>query len=297
MIRTHLRATLTTCLLALFIGACADPSETPAQDMSANPTTDMDTDQPAADMDPSADMAKGCPQAQLFLQPVADPANSAYPAPQVEASCTETELLVKSNGIIGYPFVQITPNDLQAQSYNWKIPLTPKPLETPVDVALLGTIGVSVNGIPLFGPNEAERPDPYGDPIYNAIVDECLGHTAMRGTYHYHALVEACIVARASAADEPSPIIGYAFDGYAIYGSKGCKDAACAEVVTFKSGWKQTGDPSTYAWDNHAFEEDDDELTLDKCNGHTGPKGDYHYHATATFPYILGCHHGEPTGR
>lgn len=296
MTHAHLHAALITCSLGLFIGACSDADQPQDQEMSVNPTTDMTDDQPAADMDPAVDMAGDCAQAQQFVQPSADPSNTAYPAPQIEASCTETELLIKSNGIIGYRFVPITPNALQAQDYNWKIPLTPTPLETPVDVALIGAIGVAVNGLPLFGPNEAERPDPYGDPIYNAIVDECLGHTAPGGVYHYHALVEACIVARASAADEPSPIIGYAFDGYAIYGSKGCKDTACTEVVTFKSGWKQTGDPSTYAWDNHAFEEDDDELTLDKCNGHTGPNGDYHYHATATFPYILGCHHGDPTG-
>ena len=34
---------------------------------------------------------------------------------------------------------------------------------------------------------------------------------------------------------------------------------------------------------------------LDECNGHVGPSGDYHYHTTATFPYILGCYRGTPT--
>ncbi len=34
---------------------------------------------------------------------------------------------------------------------------------------------------------------------------------------------------------------------------------------------------------------------LDECNGQVGPEGDYHYHATETFPYILGCYNGAPT--
>ena len=34
---------------------------------------------------------------------------------------------------------------------------------------------------------------------------------------------------------------------------------------------------------------------LDECNGRVGPDGTYRYHATKTFPYILGCYKGTPT--
>ena len=70
-------------------------------------------------------------------------------------------------------------------------------------------------------------------------------------------------------------------------------DEACEQRVTFVSGWEQTGDPSTYAWDNHAYVGGDDPTVLDRCNGRVGPDGSYRYHATSTFPYILGCYHGE----
>jgi hypothetical protein len=35
---------------------------------------------------------------------------------------------------------------------------------------------------------------------------------------------------------------------------------------------------------------------LDECNGRFGPDGTYRYHATATFPYILGCYRGTANG-
>ena len=69
----------------------------------------------------------------------------------------------------------------------------------------------------------------------------------------------------------------------------------------------KTGDPTTYAWDNHACTKDTcinpSGEFLDQCNGHVGPNGDYHYHATLPkdetdytgFPYILGCYHGSAT--
>ena len=42
-----------------------------------------------------------------------------------------------------------------------------------------------------------------------------------------------------------------------------------------------------------------DSTDLDECNGHTTatpdfPDGIYHYHVTATFPYISGCYRGTP---
>jgi hypothetical protein len=88
---------------------------------------------------------------------------------------------------------------------------------------------------------------------------------------------------------------GYAGDGFPIFGSLGCSDAACSDVVEYVSGYEQIGDPSTYAWDAHEYRSSSDPTVLDECNGHVGPSGDYHYHATETFPYILGCFTGTPT--
>jgi hypothetical protein len=39
----------------------------------------------------------------------------------------------------------------------------------------------------------------------------------------------------------------------------------------------------------------DDPNILDPCNGRVGPDGVYRYHATTTFPYVLGCYRGTPS--
>ena len=127
---------------------------------------------------------------------------------------------------------------------------------------------------------------------------------------------------------EPSPILGYALDGFPIYGNRGCLDEACTQVIEFKSSWESTnyednsvgcsnnndctnrdeyvcaatvidGQQTTacvfkdYAWDNHEFKAQSGDEWLDECNGRLGPDGTYRYHATGTFPYLLGCFHGQ----
>lgn len=181
-------------------------------------------------------------------------------------------------------------------------------------------------------------PDPYGDPVVNAILDECLGHTGQGGTYHYHSLVVKCLIASGlvaqpwnnpdPSADQPSPIIAYAFDGFPIYGPYECTDTGCSAVQEMLSSWDNVGVtagtqgctsssqcastsmcapvmingaadtacvPKNCAWSNNKYVAKSGTMYLDQCNGHVGPNGDYHYHATATFPYMLGCYRGTPT--
>ncbi|MEE2789535.1 MAG: YHYH protein, partial [Myxococcota bacterium] len=47
-----------------------------------------------------------------------------------------------------------------------------------------------------------------------------------------------------------------------------------------------------YAWDNHSFKAQAGDAFLDECNGRVGPDGTYRYHATSSFPYLLGCFSG-----
>jgi hypothetical protein len=55
-----------------------------------------------------------------------------------------------------------------------------------------------------------------------------------------------------------------------------------------------------YSWCTHRFVDRTTADTsaakfvyLDRCNGHEGPDG-YAYHATASFPFLLGCYRDEP---
>lgn len=281
------------------------PDEPGTPDPSADPDMPEATgasNEPTSTGEPSAD--GGCPEA-VFLDVASSPgAGPGYPAPRLDVTCTADTLRVESNGIPHYTFVQITPNALVENDHVWEVPLHPELADRSTEVPLLGTAGFTVNGQPFFGPNEAAQPaaQAFGDPVYNGIMDECLGHTAF--AYHYHALSVRCLngssltsepwLNPAPPADEPSPVLGFALDGFPIYGPMGCAGGDCSEVVEYLSGWEMVGNPTTNAWDNYEYVPKADFRYLDECNGHFGPAGDYHYHATAAFPYIIGCYMGTP---
>jgi YHYH protein len=108
------------------------------------------------------------------------------------------------------------------------------------------------------------------------VVSAHVTHTSWRsrarssevsGTYHYHS-VTSCV----RASDTPgqhSPLVGYAKDGFGLYGNLG-----------------EDGKVLTNA-------------DLDECHGHAHAivwNGAlttlYHYHATREYPYTLGCYRG-----
>ncbi len=243
---------------------------------------------------PLAAQDSGCPT-DVFLDVSKYPgAGGAYAKPTLDVECEGDTLIVRSNGIPHYEFVQITPNPLIVSNRIYRISLSPKLAEKPTPIPLLGTVGVAINGIPFFGPNEGGIPFPgFGDPIYNSIMDACMGHTARE--YHYHALVEACLGANLKPG-EPSPILAYAVDGFPVYGPFGCTDTDCSEVIRFKSSWEEIREPETDSWDAFRYVAKDDVEYLDRCNGHSGPDHQqYHYHITETWPYIIGCFSGTPS--
>lgn len=238
-----------------------------------------------------------CPVISNFLNvSLFDGAGAAYPDPTLAVTCAADSFTATSNGIPHTPFVQLTPGDLTEQDYEITIPLNPVIASEPTSIGYLdaantrlGTLGVSINGLPWYGPTEGGFPDPYGDPLNNGIIDDCGGHHFQ---YHYHAMVMPCFAPDWNDS-LPSPIIGYALDGFPVYGPTGCLDSDCTEVVTFQSGFQITGDISTYAFDNVTYVPNQGVEFLDECNGRVQPDGSYGYHATATFPYIIGCFMGE----
>ncbi len=235
-----------------------------------------------------------CPSKNFLDVSNSPGAGANYPKPKLKAYCSDDVLYVESNNIPNYKFEQTTPNVLHAQKISFRIPLHPRKSLYMRKLPLLGTVGVAVNGLSIFGPNEAAVPILlyYGDPVYNRIMDRCMGHTAHM--YHYHALVQSCLSSMPLSADRASPILGYALDGYPIYGAYGCMDKACKKIVQFKSSWEQIKSPKRNAWSAYKFVSKQDKHFLDKCNGRVGPDGKYRYHATFTFPYVMGCYRGVP---
>jgi hypothetical protein len=225
-----------------------------------------------------------CPEAQNFID-VSRAAGSGSLKPQLRVDCTPGELIVTSNGIPSFRYVQATPNPLREQRYVWRIPRQPRPAPEPREVPLLGPIAVAVDGLPIFGPNEAPEHGT-ADPYLDKLLDYCNGHTAQRGDYHFHVRPN-CLFD--SVDGRTSLVIGYAFDGYPILAPFECADAGCASVRKVTSSWRREN-ANRNAWMSNRYVEGHG--TLDRCNGMTRPDGSYAYYATDTFPYFLACYRG-----
>lgn len=220
-------------------------------------------------------------------------AGEGYAKPTIAVACSKTELKVSSNGMISFPFEQKTPNFLTSQEWNWSVPLNPTKAKTVTSIRnVLGTLGFTVSGLPIYGPTEGPQPaaQAFGDPVYNKILDTCGGHTGPSREYHHHAitLVEQCNLSKQS-------ILGYALDGFPIYTTLGCLDKKCTKSTLMKSGYIKTGNPVSNTWDAYTYKASKSTSVLDACNGRTQPDGTYGYHATTDFPYIIGCFTGTAT--
>ena len=117
------------------------------------------------------------------------------------------------------------PNIPVNQNFVYKITRTPEQntgtlVETP-----MGHTGVWSNGVSIFNAKDGMSFENEGIWNQNAVVvegisfDDCLGHPAPNGEYHHH-LNPTCLYDDENTSDH-APIIGYAFDGFPIYGAYG----------------------------------------------------------------------------
>ena len=259
-----------------------DPTPTaPPPTEAPSPTAPSPTEPPAATPAPDA-----CPESN-FLDVKPHPENSEYPDPELRVSCEDDLMIVESNGIPSFEYLQVTRFPLVAKDHRWEIPLEPVLLDEPEDLPLLGPVGIVIDGLPIYGPNEADTLG-FGDPFLDELLDFCNGHTGLAGGYHHHAIA-ACHWEEIDGRTEL--VVGYAFDGFPIMAPFSCVDAECTEVEKLESSWQRTSDVRA-AWEAHEFVEGSGDL--DRCNGLLGEGGRYRYFATDTFPYLLGCFAGEP---
>ena len=181
--------------------------------------------------------------------------------------------VVRGNGLPGhgtgtYPIARNddafaydrNPNPIRAQNVMLRLPASPVFADGP-SCTPMGAIGVLLTGSVFYNALDAAGLDG----VAHEIQDGCQGHPQGAGQYHYHNLT-SCIT---DPGDGHSNLLGYAFDGFGFYGTRG---------------------------------EDGSQLTdaaLDECHGHMHAidwDGKavvmYHYHATAEYPYTLGCFRG-----
>ena len=238
-----------------------------------------------------------CPTARFPNLSGSVGAGSGYAKPTISVSCTDSVVTVSSNNMISYPFVAVTPNALRPQNYVWRIARNPAVAASPTLIVrngmpTMGTLGFTTTGLAIFGPTEGPIPaeTPYGDPSSNGLLDTCGGHAGPGNAYHNHVLYQIAACNLNSLA-----VLGYAIDGFPIYGPTACLNVACTSTGTVRSGYTKIGNPATNVWSAYSYTASSDALVLDACNGRTQPDGSYGYHAVTAFPYILGCLKGSAT--
>ncbi|MFN0033310.1 MAG: YHYH protein [Flavobacteriales bacterium] len=138
---------------------------------------------------------------------------------------TTTDVYVSATCIPDYDIGPWTGNPNTAQDQDLTFMLTRNPVEnTGTDIATpLGHIGVWKNGVTLFNARDAASYNNLNIWHQNAIVvegisfDDCMGHPNQNGEYHLH-LNPVCLYDHTDGTQH-SPLLGYAFDGFPIYGA------------------------------------------------------------------------------
>lgn len=202
---------------------------------------------------------------------VTDSVESAGFGSSVNVVCTDHYALIISNtypnhemmtGIVGTNEQIAVPAQYEAP-----IPLTPalEGLPKTRDAAL----GVAVNGVPIYdytaggemSQDDLRHHQQQHDTLLTQQLDVCGGHAGRGDDYHYHVKPTCMIEQMANAGDDA--IIGWAFDGFPIYG------------------------------DNNPDGSSIEESTLDVCNGQPDARFGYRYHTSESAPYIVQCLMGE----
>ena len=226
-----------------------------------------------------------------------------------------------SNGMPGHALGDFPnrhdPVPIRPQQHHFETPLTPAVAASPTDLRMW-IFGVAVNGV-VFDPSGPfwNRDGQSGWQFEvlapaNAValgIDVNHAHTQGRGMYHYHGLPTGLLWnLRKQAPTRLMHLLGYAADGFPIYGPDGPSDPSALDSpprrlrssYQLKPG-KRTDGPGgrhdgTFVED---FVYEPNLGDLDECNGRTGPTpeypdGTYYYVLTDDFPFIPRRYRGTP---
>ncbi|MEL1244772.1 YHYH protein [Flavobacterium sp. DGU11] len=256
----------------------------------------------------------------------------------------ETSVWVKSEGMTTDMGQFLNPGAPTAQNYTYIFPRTPTVPTSKTISPKLGSIGLLVNGVPIYGLSNAHyyngtNNNGMGQGTWNVevyksegfVLDATLGaHPQQQGAYHSHAKPYRLYQESGDAIH--SPIVGYAFDGYPVYGPYGYTNAndATSAITRMRTGYalrnittrttlpynvaltsanygpavNSTYPIGTYIEDYEWLESNGG--TLDKYNGRfcvtpEYPEGTYAYFVTLDaagtpqFPYYVGVeYYGAP---
>ncbi len=262
--------------------------------------------------------------AKIFSANISDVQNNTNYSMAVSISSNGSSCDLSSNGLPNHNFnaTGSFASAVAANQRTFSIPVNPSPANMLASLSQSHWDAVMLNGVVLdllsagcYNPT-AQNSDINGntaigcpatndwllDPLgadYTFGADEHNAHTQPDGTYHYHgdpvALWRSDTIIPTSV---PSPVIGFAADGYPIYGSY-FLDAETASVRKVVSSYHllegsrpgpNNNDPGgsyngTYIDDYQYIENSGD---LDQCNGMV-INDQYGYYVTDSYPWVLNC--------
>ena len=308
---------------------------------------DNDADPDARGQDPDAstvditgalftNFAANCAAyADCYISSVVDVQRGISFAGDLKIAVSGDKCLFASNAIPNHDFNAsgnfATP--VSAQSVNYEIPASPT-VAASVTRLVLGDDAIFLNGVKLdllaaacydvgneplgrekigCGPDQIDHPWRYDpmSPLNNFGTDEHNAHTQPDGTYHYHGNPMAMFES-ACAVGVASPVVGFAADGFPIYGTCFDDNGTVRQVRSsyqLKDGGgprqqvagytTPTGGRGSVASDNYdgQFRGDYEYVAgsgdLDECNG-MKVNGHYGYFVTEAYPWVLGCFTGTP---
>jgi hypothetical protein len=163
---------------------------------------------------------------------------NSLPSNVQQVQYTSTDVYVSASCIPGYAIGPWNSNPNTPTNQNFVFIITRNPVQNTGTAITtpMGHMGVWSNGVSIFNPKDGFYWDNATSSFAsggsgtnawnrNALVyegvsfDNCLGHPAPNGEYHHH-VNPKCLYDDADSTHH-SPIIGYAFDGFPIYGAYG----------------------------------------------------------------------------
>lgn len=120
-----------------------------------------------------------------------------------------------------------TATEAKDQSKTYEVPGEPVLASSNTDIECdMGAIGIALNGVSIYGGSvdtSCTLLDVDDTTSEWTAFDMCSGHSEMTGDYHYH-FPPSCLIAQALAtspySNGHSPQVGWAQDGFPIYGPK-----------------------------------------------------------------------------
>lgn len=156
------------------------------------------------------------------------------------------------------------PNSIGLDAISLALPANPTNAIAPSCVPM-GLIGVTVTGVAIYNAFDGAG----YDAVAREEQDACHGHPDQSEQYHYHGILQAC-VPDAGSSTQNSSLLGYALDGYGIYGPW-----YDGKILTSADLDECHGTTSVVDWDGK-------EVSM------------YHYVSTYDFPYTVACFRGTP---